>query len=92
MKKRIILALCSFVIACGGIGISTLTHEERPVSEMLLAEATMVQPEEEIIEEPVEVKECIEGCILEEDHEGECVLEQEQVEVILKSTSMSNLC
>ena len=53
MKKRIVLALCSLVIAVGGIGMSSLTHEERPVSEELLAEA-MVAELEEIEEETPE--------------------------------------
>ena len=64
MKKRIILALCSLVIAVGGIGMSSLTHEERPVSEMLLAEAAMVEEPEEIMkkgeeEEKLEVEDVI---------------------------------
>ena len=49
MKKRIILALCSLAIACGGIGMSTLPHKELPVSEILLAEAAMEEPEEVVI-------------------------------------------
>ena len=88
MKKRIVLVLCSLLIACGGFGMSTLTHEELPVSEMLLAEATMKDPEEALIEEIIEEKTCIEGCTLEEGHEGDCVLDQDEIEVILKSTSM----
>ena len=52
MKKRIVLALCSLVIAVGGIGMSSLTHEERPVSEELLAEAMVAELEE--IEEETE--------------------------------------
>ena len=87
MKKRIALILCSLLIAGGGFGMSSLNHEELPVSEMLLAEASMEKPEE-IIEELIEEKTCIEGCILEEGHEGDCVLEQDEIEVILKSTSM----
>ena len=61
MKKRIILALCSLVIAAGGIGMSSLPHEELPVSEELLAEAMAEEPEE-IIEEAEELKVCKEGC------------------------------
>ena len=86
MKKRIALILCSLLIAGGGFGMSSLDHEELPVSEMLLAEAAMEKPEE--AEEVIEEKNCIEGCILEEGHEGDCVLEKEEIEVILKSTSM----
>ena len=89
MKKRIILALCSLVIAIGGIGMSSLTHEERPVSEMLLAEATMAEEPEEIIEEVEEIKACELGCGLPTGHEGDCVVSQvKEIEVVLKSTSM----
>ena len=88
MKKRIILALCSLVIAVGGIGMSSLPHEELPVSEELLAEAMAEEPEE-IIEEAEELKVCKEGCGLPTGHEGECVIsEVKEIEVILKSTSM----
>lgn len=88
MKKRIILALCSLVIAAGGIGMSSLPHEELPVSEALLAEAMAEEPEE-IIEEAEELKVCKEGCGLPTGHEGECVIsEVKEIEVILKSTSM----
>lgn len=88
MKKRIILALCSLVIAAGGIGMSSLPHEELPVSEELLAEAMAEEPEE-IIEEAEELKVCKEGCGLPTGHEGECVIsEVKEIEVILKSTSM----
>ena len=88
MKKRIILALCSLVIAAGGIGMSSLPHEELPVSEELLAEAMAEEPEE-IIEEAEELKVCKEGCGLPTGHEGECVIsEVKEIEVVLKSTSM----
>ena len=88
MKKRIILALCYLVIAAGGIGMSSLPHEELPVSEELLAEAMAEEPEE-IIEEAEELKVCKEGCGLPTGHEGECVIsEVKEIEVILKSTSM----
>ena len=54
----------------------------------ILAEA-MEEEKIEIIEEVAEVKICEEGCTLEEGHEGDCVLEEvEDVEVILKTTSM----
>ena len=43
---------------------------------------------EEVIEEVAEVKVCLEGCTLEEGHEGECVVKKEEIEVILKTTSM----
>ncbi len=93
MKKRIALALCTLVIAAGGIGMSSLSHEEPPVSEELLAEAMAEEePEEEIEIEEEEVAEfvpCQKGCILETGHEGECVMaEKDNVEVVLKSTSM----
>ncbi len=88
MKKRIALAICSFMIAIGGIGMSSLPHEELPVSEELLAEAMEEEEPEEIIEEVAEVKVCLEGCTLEEGHEGECVVKEEEIEVILKTTSM----
>ncbi|MBR4138665.1 MAG: hypothetical protein IKT88_01745 [Lachnospiraceae bacterium] len=89
MKKRIILALCSLAIAVGGIGMSSLTHEERPVSEMLLAEAAMEEEPEEIIEEVEEIKACELGCGLPTGHEGDCVVSQvKEIEVVLKSTSM----
>lgn len=88
MKKRIALAICSFMIAIGGIGMSSLPHEELPVSEELLAEAMEEEEPEEVIEEVAEVKVCLEGCTLEEGHEGECVVKEEEIEVILKTTSM----
>lgn len=89
MKKRVVLALVTLLIASGGIGMSSLTHEEMPVSEELLAEALEEEvPEEIITEEAEEVKTCLEGCTLEEGHEGACVLKKEDVEVILKTTSM----
>ena len=50
MKKRIALAICSFMIAIGGIGMSSLPHEELPVSEELLAEAMEEEEPEEVIE------------------------------------------
>ena len=88
MKKRIILALCSLAIAVGGIGMSSLQHEERPVSAELLAEALEEEPEE-IIEEVSEIKVCEKGCGLPTGHEGECVVsEVKEIEVVLKSTSM----
>ncbi len=88
MKKRIILAVCSLLIMGGGIGMTSIHQEELPVSEELLAEA-MAEPEEEI-EEMAEVKLCLEGCTLEEGHEGDCVLppEEKDIEVVLKTTSM----
>lgn len=89
MKKRVVLALVTLLIASGGIGMSSLTHEEMPVSEELLAEALEEEVPEEIdTEEAEEVKTCLEGCTLEEGHEGACVLKKEDVEVILKTTSM----
>ena len=89
MKKKIILALCSLLIAGGGIGIASIPHKEMPVSQELLAEALEEEVEEEIVEEEIaEVQLCQEGCTLEEGHEGECVMEAELIEVILKSTSM----
>lgn len=88
MKKRIALAICSFMIAIGGIGMSSLPHEELPVSEELLAEAMEEEEPEEVIEEVAEVKVCLEGCTLEEGHEGVCVVKEEDIEVILKTTSM----
>ena len=72
MKKRIILAICSLMIMGGGIGMTSIHQEELPVSEELLAEA-MAEPEEEV-EKMAEVKLCLEGCTLEEGHEGDCVL------------------
>ena len=88
MKKRIILALCSLAIAVGGVGMSSLQHEERPVSAELLAEAEEEEPEE-IIEEVSEIKVCEKGCGLPTGHEGECVVsEVKEIEVVLKSTSM----
>ena len=88
MKKRIILALCSLAIAVGGIGMSSLKHEERPVSAELLAE-TVEEETEEIIEEVSEIKVCEKGCGLPTGHEGECVVsEVKEIEVVLKSTSM----
>ena len=89
MKKKIILALCSLLIAGGGIGISSIPHKEMPVSQELLAETLEEEVTEEIVEEEIaEVQLCQEGCTLEEGHEGECVMEAELIEVILKSTSM----
>ncbi len=88
MKKRIILAICSLVIAVGGFGMSSLTHEEMPVSQELLAEAMAAEEPEEIVEEVAEVKPCQEGCTLEEGHEGECVIKAEDIEVVLKTTSL----
>lgn len=88
MKKRIVLALCSLLIAGAGIGMTSIPHEELPVSEELLAEAMAEEEAEEIIEETAEVKVCEEGCTLEEGHEGECELKKEDIVVILKSTSM----
>ena len=88
MKKRIILALCSLAIAVGGVGMSSLKHEERPVSAELLAETVEEEPEE-IIEEVSEIKVCEKGCGLPTGHEGECVVsEVKEIEVVLKSTSM----
>ncbi len=68
--------------------MTSIHQEELPVSEELLAEA-MAEPEEEV-EEMAEVKLCLEGCTLEEGHEGDCVLppKEEDIEVVLKSTSM----
>ena len=87
MKKRIILALCSLVIAAGGIGMSSLPHKELPVSEELLAEA--IEEPEELAEEVAEEKICELGCGLPTGHEGDCVVsEVKEIEVILKSTSM----
>lgn len=90
MKKRIVLALCSLVIAVGGIGMSSLTHEERPVSEALLAEAMVAELEEIEEETPEEeIKVCEMGCGLPTGHEGDCVISQvKEIEVVLKSTSM----
>lgn len=90
MKKRIVLALCSFLIAAGGIGMSSIPHEELPVSKELLAEASASQEEKDVIEEVAQVKVCEEGCTLEEGHEGPCKIEEieEIVEVVLKSTSI----
>ncbi len=88
MKKRIILALCSLAIAVGGIGMSSLPHEELPVSEELLAEAMEEEPEV-MIEEAEEIKVCELGCGLPTGHDGECVVsEVKEIEVVLKSTSM----
>ena len=88
MKKRIILALCSLVIAVGGIGMSSIPHKELPVSEELLAEAMEEEPEE-IIEEVAEEKVCELGCGLPTGHEGDCVVsEVKEIEVVLKSISM----
>lgn len=68
--------------------MSSLPHEELPVSEELLAEA-MEEEQEEIIEEVTELKVCEEGCGLPTGHEGDCVVsEVKEIEVILKSTSM----
>lgn len=88
MKKRIILAICSLLIMGGGIGMTSIQQEELPVSEELLAEAIAEPEEEPEIEE--EIRFCEEGCILEEGHEGDCVLqpEEEDIEVVLKTTSM----
>lgn len=90
MKKKIVLALCAVFIAAGGIGMASLPHEEQPVSQELLAEAMAEEPEEpEEVEEEVEkVRECLEGCTLEPGHDGPCVLKTENVEVVLKTTSM----
>ena len=68
--------------------MTSIHQEELPVSEELLAEA-MAEPEEEV-EEMAEVKLCLEGCTLEEGHEGDCVLPPKEgdIEVVLKSTSM----
>lgn len=88
MKKKIILALCSLLIAGGGIGMVSIPHEEQPVSPELLAEAMAEEEPEEIIEETAEVKVCEEGCTLEPGHEGDCVVKKEDIEVVLKSTSM----
>ena len=68
--------------------MTSIHQEELPVSEELLAEA-MAEPEEEV-EKMAEVKLCLEGCTLEEGHEGDCVLppKEEDIEVVLKSTSM----
>ncbi len=92
MKKRIILALCSLLIATGGIGMTSITHEEQPISQELLVEAAEnAAAEEEVVEEVAEVKVCEEGCTLEEGHEGLCKIEEKEkdiIEVILKSTSM----
>lgn len=88
MKKKIILALCSLLIATSGVGMSSLPNKEQPVSQELLAEA-MEEEVKEVIEEVAEVKVCQEGCTLEEGHEGDCIIEEvEEIEVILKSTSM----
>ena len=93
MKKRIVLALCSLMIAAGGIGMSSITHEESPVSQELLLEASASAEQEQKIEEVedvAEVKVCEEGCTLEEGHDGPCKIEEKEeiIEVILKSTSM----
>ena len=68
--------------------MTSIHQEELPVSEELLAEA-MAEPEEEV-EKMAEVRLCLEGCTLEEGHEGDCVLppKEEDIEVVLKSTSM----
>lgn len=91
MKKRIVIALVSLLIAGMGIGMGSLPHKEQPVSNELLAEAQEAK-EAEIVEEPEEIIEekiCEEGCTLEPGHEGECVIEKEEViQVILKSTSI----
>lgn len=68
--------------------MSSIPHKELPVSQELLEEAMEEEEPEEIIEEIAEVKVCEEGCTLEKGHEGECVVEAEEIEVILKSTSM----
>ncbi len=91
LKKKIVLALCSLVIAGTGIGMASIPHEEKPVSQELLEEAMAeeeTEEQEELIEEVAEVKVCEEGCTLEEGHEGDCVVKKEDVKVILKSTSM----
>lgn len=90
MKKRIVLALCAILIATGGIGMASLPHEEQPVSQELLAEAMAEEKEEpeEVEEEKEKIRECLEGCTLEPGHDGPCVLKTEDVEVVLKTTSM----
>ncbi len=90
MKKKIILALCSLLIIGGGIGVSSLSHEEQPVSQELLAEIyEEEEPEETIEEEAAKIRVCEKGCTLETGHEGDCVIvTKEDVEVILKSTSV----
>ena len=91
MKKRIILALCSLAIAVGGIGMSSLQHEERPVSAELLAEAMEEEPEE-MIEEVSEVKVCEKGCGLPTGHEGECVVSEVKERIFFPSTCMEIYC
>ena len=56
MKKRIVLALYSLMIAAGGIGMSSITHEEPSVSQELLLEASASAEQEQKIEK-VEVVE-----------------------------------
>lgn len=90
MKKRIVLALCSILIATGGIGMASIPHEEQPVSQELIEEALKEEESEEIVEEEIsEEKVCLEGCTLEPGHEGDCVVKKEEdIEVVLKTTSM----
>lgn len=95
MKKRIVIALFSLLIAGMGIGMGSLPHQEQPVSTELLAEAQdakepdVVEEEEEEPEEIIEEKICEEGCTLEPGHEGNCVLEEKKdIQVVLKSTSV----
>lgn len=75
MRKRILLAICSLVIAAGGIGMASLPHQEQPVSSALLEEAQAEEEPEVIVEEVIE----------EPEEEME---EAEDIEVVLKSTSM----
>lgn len=86
-QKRLALAACSVVIAGTGVGMASIPHEEQPVSQELLEEAQAEEiAEVEEIEE--EIRDCEEGCTLEEGHEGPCVVKKEDVRVVLKSTSM----
>ncbi len=89
MKKRIVLALCSILIATGGIGMTSIPHEEQPVSRELLEETMEEEEPEKIEEEIAEEKVCLEGCTLEKGHAGDCVVKKEEdIEVVLKTTSM----
>lgn len=90
-RKKLVLAVCSVVIAAAGIGMASIPHEEKPVAPELLEEAMakeVAEEPEKIVEEVEELKVCEEGCTLEEGHEGDCAVKKEDVKVILKSTSM----
>lgn len=89
MKKKIVIALFSMLIAGTGIGMVSLPNKEQPVSLELLAETE--EPEKTELPEEPEKKICAEGCTLEPGHEGECVFaaeEKEVIEVVLKTTSV----